>query len=73
MRRRVADPNDAGAGLCDGVIVFDRAAAHADGSDQNAFLVDNGGAAGKSDQAALECSIPNREPPGGDSLPIWPW
>ncbi len=47
MRRRVADPNDAGAGLCDGVIVFDRAAAHADGSDQNAFLVDNWGGRGE--------------------------
>jgi hypothetical protein len=41
MARQVADPNDANARLCDGVIVFDRAAAHADGSDQNAFLVDN--------------------------------
>jgi len=33
---QVADPNDADARLRDGVIVFHRAAAHADGSDQNA-------------------------------------
>ncbi len=39
MRRQVADPNDADAGLCDRAIVFDRAAADADGSDQHAFLV----------------------------------
>ena len=53
MRRQVADPNDADAGLCDRVIVFDRAAADADGSDQHAFLVNDWKAAGKSDQAVV--------------------
>ena len=49
MRRQDADPNDTDAGLSDRVIVFDRAAAHADGSDQYAVLVDDWEAAGKSD------------------------
>lgn len=53
MRRKVADSNDTDARLCGGVVVVYRAAAHADGFDQNAFLVDNWEAARKSDQGVI--------------------
>ena len=63
MCRQVADPNDADTRLCDGVIVLHRAAAHADCSDQNAFLVDNWEATWKSDQAVIGMLDPKQGAP----------
>jgi len=40
MGWQVTQPNDADASLCDGLIVFDRASADSNASDQNTFMVD---------------------------------
>lgn len=53
MGWQVTQPNDADASLCDGLIVFDRASADSNASDQNTFMVDYWEAPWKSDQAVI--------------------
>jgi len=72
MGWQVTQPNDADASLCDGLIVFDRASADSNASDQNTFMVDYWRPPGKVIRPSLECSIPKREPPGCESWPICP-